>query len=843
MARRLATALAAAALCLAPGRASFAGDPPKIRSVLPANAPRGSQAEVTIEGSNLSAVTDVLTNRADVGIVKLGGGTDHRLVLRVTIPDGAEPGPLKITLKSANGNVDTEKFTIRLRAPVPAKVKPDVLRRGAEYDLTLPGVNLEIGTAETKVTVDAPMTVKNMPASTEKGLLLHLVVPAATPAGAHALVLETVDGKASVPFTVVLSPPGVMGLEPTKVARGAKATLKVRGNNLAGTTGAVLAIPDPSVTLAISGAPSDESVSLEVGVAAGAKPGPRLVVLLTPDGAAAESFDVVTKPPTKAKATPAGAVRGTTGTVRVEGENVPPDADVRVVPPDAAITIDAPRGGVRQVVVAPEAVPGPRALAVSTAEGATLVPFDVTSRVPAVTAITPTEVPAGADTDVTFEGHDLEGGAWSVVPADPDVSVAPSGPDHLKVSVKAGAKPGPRTLVLRTAEGASTGVVAVAGAAPLAPSLKSTTPPRVSRRAPGEVAIAGLNLGTGPGGAAAPVLEAVGPGGAKLALETVAVGSTEVRVRVKADASTPTGAYVVALTTAEGGVATVVTVDARPPAVASVTPPALPRGPDAQVTLAGSFLAEADGKPPTVTVTAIDGTASVACAVVSASDDKVVLGLSGLANAPAGPRVIVVRTADGAAAALLAIDAVPPVIAGVSPASIGVPASVDVKVAGQRLLRSDGGKPTAVVTRVGSGSGLGATVTSADAKAVVVRVTTPTGTPPGPHVLVLKTPDGDVAALLRVVDAPPPQIAKIDATSGLRGTATTTLIHGKGLTGTSEVVVSGEGITVTLLPGGTDTDLPVRFAIAANAAPGPRSFRILGPGGEATSEEGAFTVK
>ncbi len=841
--QRLRTRLGAAvAVLLALGVAAFADDVPKIRSVTPNSAPRGTQVDVVFEGSNLAEVDDVLCSRQYVGVMKQKGATDHRLVVRLTIPDDAEAGPVKLTLKSKSGDAVTERFSIKLRAPILSKMKPDVFRRGGEYDVSVAGTNLEIATAAAKVVVDAPMTVKNLPASTDKGLVLKLTVPGTTPPGAHVMTVETPDGKVSATFTVVLSPPSVSRAEPAAAPRGAKAELKIRGANLAGATAVVLAVPDPDVTVAMKGAPAQDAVAVDVTLKPTARPGPRTLVLLTPDGAASASFDVVTRPPSGLALSPAGAVRGSTVTVAATGQDVPPGSDLRVVPDDPSVVVATQKDGKVKVEVAPGAAPGARTFAATTADGVAVATFAVTLRVPAVTSVTPVEVPGGAETEVAIEGSNLDGVAWSLAPEDPSVSVAAgASPDRVRVTVKAGAKPGPRTLVARTAEGASTALLTVAGAAPAAPILQGVSPLRVARPGTPEVVLRGLNLRAG--GTEPPAVEVRGPGGSRIEAEIASATPSEVRVRLKAEASTVPGAYVVTLTTVEGGVAAEVGVEGRAPAIAAASPASVARGADVEVTLTGTGLSNPDGTPPSVAIAEAGGGGTLACRVVSATAEKVTLAVTGLAVAVPGPRLLALRTSDGGAAVPFTVEAAPPSIAALSLATIGVPATEEVAVTGKYLLKPDGSKPAVQVTRVGSASALTATLVSATADAAVVRVTTPPNAPAGPHLLVLRTADGEAAALFAVVAAPPPRITKIDITAGARGGALVTVIRGTGFLGATGVAVSGEGVTVTILPGATDTELQVRFAVDAAATLGPRTVSVTAPGGKATTQAGAFTVK
>ena len=178
-----------------------------------------------------------------------------------------------------------------------------------------------------------------------------------------------------------------------------------------------------------------------------------------------------------------------------------------------------------------------------------------------------------------------------------------------------------------------------------------------------------------------------------------------------------------------------------------------------------------------------------------------------------------------------------------TPGTVGTPAAVDVRVVGDNLVRPDGKAPIVQVTRIGSSSSLEAHVSDASATALTVRVTTTSGTPPGPHIVIVRTPDGAAAGLFLVVDVPPPEVTGIDLKEGTPLGTFQTTIRGKGLSGATSVVFSGKGVVATILPASDDKSLLVRIAVASDAEPGPRTFEVTAPGGIARSGALTFTVR
>src|SRR5262249_38825807 len=155
------------------------------------SAPRGSTVDVTIEGANLYPVEDVSVGQADVGSALQPGNGDHRLVVRLTIPDSAPAGPITISVRTKEGTVKTDKFSVRLRLPTAPRVAPLAIHRGATVEVVLTGTLLSFPGYDTKVTTDAGITVERLARSTATSLALKVAVPPAAPVGPHAYVVET----------------------------------------------------------------------------------------------------------------------------------------------------------------------------------------------------------------------------------------------------------------------------------------------------------------------------------------------------------------------------------------------------------------------------------------------------------------------------------------------------------------------------------------------------------------------------------------------------------------------------------------------------------------------------
>jgi|GEM_PF-2071472 len=830
-----------------PVHEALADDAPKIRAVSPASATRGQSVDVTVEGSNLAPLDDVSTPRDDVSVTVQGRSTANKVVVRLTIPDSAAAGAVPLVLKTAAGIAKTDRFVVRMRSPVVTKVRPDPLLRGVETDVTITGTHLLFLGLETAVTVEPPVTVRLLPKSTATELRLHLVVPRDTPPGPRSIVIKTTDGQVSAPFTVLLAPPTVVSVAPAVVVRGQNAILSVKGTNLSGATRPALALPDANVIVEAKGPPTVTDWAFAVTTKVDALPGPRLVVVTTPDGYATCTFDVVSPtPPATSSPEPAAGPRGTPLDVKLVAPGFAPPFALRVMPPDRGVEVESGKGPAFRLALRPEALAGLRILVADHPLGTWTAPFRVALRPASIQGVTPSEVAPGAEADLSLEGRDLEGGVVSLVPEEAGVTVTQAGDGRkVHVAVKADAKPGPRALFLRTPDGGAVGFFSVKGAASDAPRASGLVPSQVPRGEATSLRFSGENL-KGPAGEA-PIVVVTDAAGKPIPAKIVEATPSGVTLEVTPGGGAAFGGAVTVLSTPNGTTAAAFTVVPATPAVTKVTPGAVGRGATTEVVLEGDRLVGPAGEVPIVGLVRPDGGGAIPIEVVApaagAPRGRLVLKVTPALATPLRTYILTVATNEGGTAIPLAVTADLPEVASVSPAVVGVPAVVELTVEGERLVERNGKPPRIRITRLGAGAALLPQVLSATPSTVKVRLTTPAGSPAGPHVLVLETDEGTAAGVFEVVAVAPPRIGTLTPAEGARGGAVIVSVRGTGLAGVGKVVFVGTGVTGDVLPGGTDRELAIRVVVAGDAAIGPRALFLHGPGGQSDAGSPTFTVR
>lgn len=144
--------------------------PPTITSVEPAEMTGEVGSVVTVSGANLTGATVFF---GDVEAEVDEASTDTELIF--TVPEGAETGV--ITIKTADGEVETAEFTIVVVIPEPTISSVDPLTGEVGAEVTITGTNLEGATVffgeveATDVTATATEVTFTVPEGAETGVI------------------------------------------------------------------------------------------------------------------------------------------------------------------------------------------------------------------------------------------------------------------------------------------------------------------------------------------------------------------------------------------------------------------------------------------------------------------------------------------------------------------------------------------------------------------------------------------------------------------------------------------------------------------------------------------------
>ncbi|HEX5000694.1 MAG TPA: hypothetical protein VFY29_20895 [Terriglobia bacterium] len=228
--------------------------------------------------------------------------------------------------------------------------------------------------------------------------------------------------------------------------------------------------------------------------------------------------------------------------------------------------------------------------------------------------------------------------------------------------------------------------------------------------------------------------------------------------------------------------------------------------------------------------------AGVTAAITAGGGDTVVPILMTIApNATLGPRTVVIATPGGLTSVAFNVDPGIPNITSITTASGLQGSAIALTLNGTNL-----GGVTAVAL---SGAGVTAAITGPVTEtSVPVTLTVAWDAQPGARTLKASTAyttsplfDG-----FTVQENPVPRVVFVMPVAALRGTTQNAVIGGYHLAGVTAVTFTGTGVTASILPGATDTRLPVSIQIAFDASTGTRNLTLTSPSGP--SNAAAFTI-
>ncbi len=367
------------------------------------------------------------------------------------------------------------------------------------------------------------------------------------------------------------------------------------------------------------------------------------------------------------------------------------------------------------------------------------------------------------------------------------------------------------------------GAVEFQGAAAPAPTLTSINPATGFRSTTIQVTLTGTNLT----GASAVNVTGGGILGTGITVSNVTVvNATTVTATFQIGPLAANGTRSVSVST-PGGTSNAVTFTIANPTVTGVSPNSGVRGTSVPVTITGTGL----GLTPLVTVSGLGVSVSN---VQVANDTTVTATFTISATAGTGARNVTVTNLSGTATLNSAFTVLAPAVTGISPNTGARGTAVPVTITGTNL-----GAATGVTV-----SGTGVTVTNftkVNATTLTATFTVSATAGTGGRTVTVQTPGGN-PALTNGFTVTAPALAAISPGSKQRGGAGFSVtLSGSHLTGTTSLVVSGLGVTVSNVHVVNDSTVTATFTIASTAGPSTRHVHTVNAGG-ATSKDVSFTA-
>ncbi|MHC4473987.1 MAG: hypothetical protein ACYTDY_16110 [Planctomycetota bacterium] len=390
-------------------------------------AKQGIGLDLAISGQNLAGLdaSNVTVSGNGVTVSSATAAPDGTLLdLSLDVAVDAEPGTHAVVIESVLGGAVLQLYVQR-PAPSIAMVSPGAGEIGTTVPLTITGANLTGAALVITSGAGGPggVTISDVVTPDDSTLTATLVIDAAlSPEGEPRLLIVTTEsGQVTAEFFIVeAGVPTLTGTRPGAGEPGETVGVTLRGLNLTGATVSTLAA---DLTLQNVVVQDDETVTLEVVVAAGATPDTDHTITAT---VGADSDDVsfrviATNAPFIGAVRPSFGNRGATVTVFLDGVNL------ASVVPGTGVALSGPKitesnaeaiddATVRAILdIEPDASIGFRDVTVTTSSG----PFtksaafrvNIPGQVPAITDVTPRVVEPGTTTTITVAGANFAG-AW-----------------------------------------------------------------------------------------------------------------------------------------------------------------------------------------------------------------------------------------------------------------------------------------------------------------------------------------------------------------------------------------------------------------------------------------------
>ncbi len=266
----------------------FAVSGPALTSINPASGLRGTIVPVTLTGTDLTNTTGVTVSGGGganaITVNSIVVASDTTVTANLVIPSGAPATARNVAVITSDGTTGTVAFSVTAPAPAAlASMTPNNGARGSSVPMTLTGSGF---TAATGLTLGGgggggAITVTNFTVVSDSTITVTLVIPANAALGAgHTVRVNSPNGNSgTLPFTVTGAT--LTGINPAAGVHGTSVSVTLTGANLMGAS-AINAGNGITVTQMIVVNPT--TITATFGIATGALPGNRNVLVATPIG-------------------------------------------------------------------------------------------------------------------------------------------------------------------------------------------------------------------------------------------------------------------------------------------------------------------------------------------------------------------------------------------------------------------------------------------------------------------------------------------------------------------------------------------------------------------------------
>ena len=341
---------------------------PTLVSVSPSQAVQGQALNVTITGANLIGATGV-----NFGLgVTVNSSTvvsASQMTASITVSGSAMPGARTVAVTNAAGTgVLSGGFTINQAPPTVTGVTPQQGQSGQTLTVTVWGTYLSGATA---LSFGADVTVASFNVNNSSQITASISIGGSAASGPRDVTVTTPGGTATLAsgFTVA-GLPAVGSVSPGQAAQGETLSVTITGSGFLGATAVSFGEGVAVDSFAVDSA---TQITAGITVAASAAAGVRDVNVTTPAGSGSLTggFNVVEASSADGEVTPASGRPGATVVVVITGSSFTGATALSFGEGVTveSFTVDSDTQITAHLVVADDAAPGDRSVAVTTPEG------------------------------------------------------------------------------------------------------------------------------------------------------------------------------------------------------------------------------------------------------------------------------------------------------------------------------------------------------------------------------------------------------------------------------------------------------------------------------------------
>ena len=387
---------------------------PGLSSISPNNGAVNSAVPVTLTGSNFGSGANLNISGAGVTASNVTVVSPTQITAKLNIAAGAAVGARNVTVTMGMGTSGPAVFTVTASGPTITTVAPADSAPGKTVNVTLTGTGFVSGA--TLAVSGAGITAQAVKFMSATQMTAQLAIASSAAAGPRNITVTTPAGtSAPVVFTVNSSTgPAITGLTPATGMAGKTVAVTLLGASLV--SGATLGISGTGVTFQSVTVVSATQITANLVIASGAAAGARSITVTTTAGTSAPAvFTVSASGPVVTGVNPADAPAGKTVNATLTGTGFGNGSTLAIsgagVIVQGIVVVSATQI-TAQLVIAGNATPGPRNVAVTTSGGASApFVFMVDPGAPTLTSVSPPGGDFGATVAVVFTGTNFQTGA------------------------------------------------------------------------------------------------------------------------------------------------------------------------------------------------------------------------------------------------------------------------------------------------------------------------------------------------------------------------------------------------------------------------------------------------